>query len=99
MLYAIIWEDVQDSLELRKAARPMHLERMNELIAEGRLVIGGPFPAIDAEDPGPAGYTGSVIIAEFASLAAAEQWIDEDPYAKAGIFRKLSVKPFIQVVP
>jgi uncharacterized protein len=91
MLYAIIWEDVQDSLELRKAARPLHLERMNELIAEGRL--------IDAEDPGPAGYTGSVIIAEFASLAAAEQWINEDPYAKAGIFRKLSVKPFMQVVP
>ncbi|MFT4581006.1 MAG: hypothetical protein ACI915_004263 [Gammaproteobacteria bacterium] len=99
MLYAIIWEDVQDSLELRKAARPMHLERMNELIAAGRLIIGGPFPAIDAEDPGPAGFTGSVIIAEFASLADAERWIDDDPYSKAGIFRKLSVKPFVQVVP
>ncbi len=99
MLYAIIWEDVSDSLPLRKAARPAHLERVRELVDAGRVVAGGPFPAIDAQDPGDAGFSGSLIIAEFASLADAEAWIREDPYMTAGVIGSVTVKPFVQVVP
>lgn len=99
MLYAIIWDDVEDSLALRLSVREHHLKRVNELINEGRLIIGGPFPSIDAEDPGSAGFSGSLIIAEFATLHDAETWINEDPYAKAGIFKNLTVKPFVKVVP
>ncbi len=99
MLYAIIWDDVEASLALRKSARAAHLARVNQLVEAGRLVVGGPFPAIDAVDPGPAGFTGSVIIAEFQSQAEAERWISEDPYTEAGVIKNLTVKPFIQVVP
>jgi len=99
MLYAIIWEDVVDSLPLRKAARPAHLEHVQELVDTGRVIVGGPFPAIDAFDPGPAGFTGSLIVAEFASQEDAEQWIQADPYMTEGIIRNVSVKPFVQVVP
>ena len=99
MLYAIMWDDVENSLPLRQAARPAHLERVAELQKAGRLVVGGPFPAIDAQDPGTAGFTGSLIIAEFESLTDAQQWIDADPYAQAGVFTEATVKPFKQVVP
>jgi uncharacterized protein YciI len=99
MLYAIIWDDVPDSLSLRKEARPAHLEHVRDLVDAGRLVIGGPFPAIDAADPGPAGFDGSLIIAEFPSLDAARQWIADDPYMHKGIIRSVAVKPFVQVVP
>lgn len=99
MLYAIIWDDVEDSLPLRQAARPAHLEHVKTLVDAGRLVIGGPFPAIDAADPGPAGFSGSIIIAEFATSADAESWIKEDPYTTTGVIKQVSVKPFLQVVP
>jgi uncharacterized protein YciI len=99
MLYAIIWDDVEDSLALRLSVREQHLERVTDLIHEGRLIIGGPFPSIDAEDPGPAGFTGSLIIAEFASQREAEVWIADDPYAKIGLFKNLTIKPFVKVVP
>lgn len=99
MLYAIIWDDVENSLDLRKSARAAHLARVDQLVEAGRLVIGGPFPAIDAPDPGPAGFTGSIIIAEFKSQADAEKWISEDPYTEVGVIKNLTVKPFIQVVP
>lgn len=99
MLYAIIWDDVEDSLALRKSARGAHLDRVNELVDEGRLIVGGPFPAIDAIDPGPAGFTGSLIVADFPSLESARRWIEEDPYMQQGIIKSLTVKPFVQVVP
>jgi uncharacterized protein YciI len=99
MLYAIMWDDVEDSLPLRQSVRPEHLARVSELKNEGRLVLGGPFPAIDAEDPGAAGFTGSLIVAEFESRDAAQDWIDNDPYAKAGIFKTATVRPFKQVAP
>jgi uncharacterized protein len=99
MLYATIWEDIDDSLALRKSVRPVHLKHVNQLVDEGRLVLGGPFPAVEATDPGPAGFTGSMLVAEFPSLADAEQWINDDPYMKAGVIRSFKVKPFIQVVP
>ncbi len=99
MLYAIIWEDNDDSLALRQSVRPAHLERVNRLVDEGRLVIGGPFPAVEATDPGPAGFTGSLIIADFPSLAAAVRWIEDDPYTESGVIKDFSVKPFLQVVP
>ncbi len=99
MLYAIICEDAENSLELRKQTRPAHIERLQRLIEEGRLILAGPHPAIDNEDPGPAGFTGSLIIAEFASLEAAEAWAGEDPYLAAGVYRKVAVKPFKQVLP
>ncbi len=99
MLYAIFWEDVDDSLGLRKSVRAAHLARVDKLVEAGRLVVGGPFPAIEAVDPGPAGFTGSVIIAEFQSQAEAERWISEDPYTEVGVIKNLTVKPFIQVVP
>ena len=99
MLYVIMWDDVEDSLPLRRSVRPEHLARVEDLKKQGRLVIGGPFPAIDAEDPGAAGFTGSLIIAEFESKDAAQAWIDNDPYAQAGVFTQAKVRPFKQVAP
>ncbi len=99
MLYAIITEDVQDSLPLRKKARPDHLARLDILNADGRLVLAGPNPAVDAEDPGEAGFTGSIIIAEFESLEAAQEWADTDPYVEAGVYQSVTVKPFKQTLP
>lgn len=99
MIYAIVGEDIPNSLEKRTAARPAHLKRVDALIAAGKLVLGGAFPAIDAVDPGPAGMTGSLIVAEFDSLAQAKAWIDADPYVTEGVFAKVTVKPFRKVFP
>ena len=99
MLYAILGEDRAGSLEQRLAARPAHLERLQALQGEGRLILAGPCPAIDSPDPGPAGFSGSLIVAEFASLAAAQAWADADPYVAAGVYEKVSVKPFKKVLP
>jgi hypothetical protein len=99
MLYAIIGEDRAGSLEQRLAARPAHLERLQALQAEARLILAGPCPAIDSPDPGPAGFSGSIIVAEFASLAAAQAWADADPYVAAGVYEQVSVKPFKKVLP
>lgn len=99
MLYAIISEDIADSLEKRKLARPAHLARLELLKNEGRLVLAGPHPKIDNENPGDAGFTGSLVVAEFNSLAEAENWAAADPYVAAGIYAKVSVKPFKKVLP
>jgi len=99
MWYAITGIDVENSLDKRKAARPAHLARLQKLLDEGRLLLAGPFPAIDAEDPGPAGFSGSLIIAEFDDLDAAKQWADTDPYRAAGVYRKVTVRPFRQTLP
>ncbi len=99
MLYVIIGEDVEGSLEQRLATRPAHLERLNTLRDEGRLFAAGPNPAIDSNDPGEAGFTGSIIIAEFESLEAAQRWADTDPYRAAGVYRQVTVKPFKKVLP
>lgn len=99
MLYALVGQDVPDSLERRLAARPAHLARLQALQNDGRLLLAGPFPAIDANDPGPAGFTGSLIVAEFESLAAAQAWADADPYVAAGIYAGVTVKPFRKVLP
>lgn len=99
MLYAIMGEDSPQSLDRRRAARPAHLQRIEALRDEGRLVIAGPHPAIDSPDPGPAGFTGSLIVAEFPSLEDARRWAAEDPYVTAGVFAKVDVKPFRQVLP
>lgn len=99
MYYAIISEDVEDSLPRRQQARPAHLMRVEALRDEGRLLVAGPLPAVDAEDPGPAGFSGSLIIAEFESLAIAQAWADADPYVAAGVYRQVAVKPFKQVLP
>ena len=99
MLYAIVADDVEHSLEKRKAARPAHMQRMQQLIADGRVVLAGPMPAIDSPDPGPSGFSGSLIVAEFESLEAAREWIEADPYVTEGIFARVSVKPFLQVLP
>lgn len=99
MWYAIIGNDIPDSLARRQTARPAHVERLNRLRDEGRLLLAGPFPAIDAEDPGPAGFSGSLIVAEFADLAAAKAWADADPYVAAGVYREVSVRPFRKVLP
>ena len=99
MLYSIVGEDVANSLDKRTAARPAHLERLQSLVAEGRLVLAGPNPAIDSNDPGPDGFTGSVIVAEFDSLEAAEAWANDDPYLKAGVYAAVTVKPFKHVLP
>jgi uncharacterized protein len=99
MWYAIISEDVEDSLELRRQARAAHLARMTELVDAGRLLVAGPHPAIDAADPGPAGFSGSLVIAEFPSLAEAQAWADADPYVAAGVYRRVTVKPFRRVLP
>lgn len=98
MLYAIVSEDVGESLSKRQSARPEHLERLTQLKNENRLVLAGPNPAIDSEDPGDAGFTGSIIIAEFENLDAARAWADADPYVAAGVYREVSVKPFKKVL-
>ena len=99
MWYAIIGTDNANSLDARKAARPAHLARLQQLQDEGRMLLVGPFPAIDTEDPGPAGFSGSLIVAEFASLADAEAWAGADPYDAAGVYRETAVKPFRKVLP
>lgn len=99
MLYAVIGEDVPDSLERRLAARPAHLQRLAELQENGRLLVAGPFPAIDSADPGPAGFSGSLIIAEFASLEEARAWAEADPYVSAGVYAGVTVKPFRKALP
>jgi uncharacterized protein len=99
MLYAIISEDVANSLEKRKVARPDHLARLQLLKEQGRLILAGPHPLIDNENPGDAGFSGSLIVAEFASLADAEEWAAADPYVAAGIYAKVTVKPFKKVLP
>ncbi|MDO3384170.1 YciI family protein [Gilvimarinus algae] len=99
MLYAIISEDVTDSLPLRAKARPDHLARLNQLRDQGRLILAGPHPAVDANDPGQAGFTGSLVVAEFDSLAQAQSWADADPYVSAGVYERVTVKPFKKVLP
>ena len=99
MLYAVISEDIDNSLEKRMSVRPAHLERLQQLKAAGRLILAGPHPTIDSEDPGTNGYTGSLIIAEFESLTSAQQWADADPYTEAGVYKKVTVKPFKKVLP
>lgn len=99
MLYAIFGQDVPDSSERRKGARPAHLARLQQLQDEGRLILAGPFPAVDAIDPGLAGFTGSLVVAEFASLEAAESWANADPYAAAGVYAQIAVRPFKKVFP
>ena len=99
MWYAIVGSDVPDSLARRLSVRPAHLERLNRLREEGRLLLAGPFPAVDAEDPGPAGFSGSLIVAEFADLAAAKAWADADPYVAAGVYREVAVRPFRKTLP
>lgn len=99
MWYAIIGEDNDNSLEKRLAARPAHIERLKLLLQENRLLVSGPNPAIDSEDPGEAGFTGSVIIAAFDSLEQARQWANEDPYVSAGVYKQVTVKPFKKVLP
>lgn len=99
MLYVIMGEDIPGSLDQRLAARPEHLARLQALQAEGRLIIAGPCPAIDSPDPGPAGFSGSIIIAEFTSLLAAQAWADADPYVAAGVYQKVTVKPFKKALP
>lgn len=99
MLYAIVGQDVPNSLEPRLAARPAHLDRLNALQQAGRLLLAGPFPAIDATDPGPAGFTGSLIVAEFSSLEEARAWADADPYVTTGVYARVSVNPFKKVLP
>ena len=97
MWYAIVSQDIENSLPLRKQARPAHLQRLQALQDQGRLLTAGPLPAIDSEDPGEAGFTGSVVIADFASLEAAKTWADADPYVDAGVYQSVSVKPFKKV--
>lgn len=99
MWYAILSEDNENSLPLRATAREAHLARLRTLAGEGRLLVAGPHPGIDAEDPGEAGFSGSLVIAEFASLEAARQWADADPYVAAGVYREVMVKPFKRVLP
>jgi uncharacterized protein len=99
VLYAIISEDVPNSLDLRLSARPAHLLRLQTLQDQGRLVLAGPHPAIDSENPGSAGFTGSLVVAEFESLQDAQQWADTDPYMEAKVYSKVTVKPFKKVFP
>ncbi len=99
MWYVITGIDTADSLERRMAARPAHVARLEQLRDAGRLLLAGPFPAIDAEDPGPAGFTGSLIVAEFGDLATAQAWADADPYLASGVYREVSVRPFRKVLP
>ena len=97
--YAIVAEDVPDSLENRLSARPAHLQRLHRLQDEGRLLLAGPFPAIDSPDPGPAGFSGSLIVAAFTSLEEAQAWAGADPYVAAGVYARVSVKPFRRTLP
>lgn len=99
MYYVIKASDFPDTLEKRMAARPAHLERLKDLQDQGRLLLAGPIPAIDSADPGPAGYTGSLVVAAFESRAAAEQWANADPYVAGGVYRGVTVEPFRKVLP
>lgn len=99
MWYAIYALDRPDSLAARMASRPAHLARLNALLDAGRLLLAGPFPAIDSDDPGPAGFTGSLIIAEFPDLEAARAWADADPYVAAGVYGEVCVRPFRKTLP
>lgn len=99
MWYAIISQDIENSLEKRLSVRPAHVERLQALKNEGRLLIAGPHPAIDSEDPGKEGFTGSLVVAEFESLAVAQEWADADPYIAAGVYQQVTVKPFKKVLP
>ncbi|MGH8497797.1 MAG: YciI family protein [Methylococcales bacterium] len=99
MYYAIICEDIEHSLEARKATRPAHLERLRDLQNEGRLLIAGPHPKIDSEDPGESGFSGSLIVAEFDSIEQARAWADHDPYRAAGVYVNVTIKPFKKVFP
>ena len=99
MLYAIIATDIANSLDQRLAARPAHLARLTQLQSEGRLVLAGPHPAIDSNDPGAAGFSGSLIVAEFASLEEAKAWAQADPYVEAGVYARVEVRPFRKVLP
>ena len=99
MLYTIIGQDVAGSLEKRLAARPAHVARLHILQEQGRLILAGPFPAVDAVDPAAAGFTGSLIVAQFSSLAEAEAWAQDDPYVAAGVYTQVTVKPFKKTFP
>ncbi len=99
MYYAITGTDQEESLEARMSARPEHLKRLEILRDEGRLLLAGPFPAIDSEDPGPTGFTGGLIVAEFPDLASAKTWADQDPYALTGVYASITVTPFKKVLP
>lgn len=99
MYYAVISEDVPNSLPLRQQVRPLHLARLEELKQQNRLLLAGPHPAIDAENPGDAGFSGSLVVAQFASLAEAQAWADADPYVSAGVYQRVTVKPFKPVLP
>lgn len=99
MLYVLIGEDAPGTLEARMAARPAHLARLEALRDEGRLLMAGPMPAIDSPDPGPAGFFGSLVVAEFGSLREAEQWLSADPYVEQGVFARTSVRPYKKVLP
>ncbi|MBV6750713.1 YciI family protein [Pseudomonas chlororaphis] len=99
MLYAIIATDVENSLDKRLAVRPAHLERLHQLQAQGRLLLAGPNPAVDSNDPGAAGFSGSLIVAEFDSLSAAQAWAEADPFVAGGVYAQVVVKPFKQVLP
>jgi uncharacterized protein YciI len=99
VLYAIISEDVKESLTKRLTARPKHLARLKELQDSGKLIVAGPHPAVDCENPGEAGFSGSLVVAEFDSLEAARKWAQSDPYVEAGVYAKVTVKPFKQVFP
>ena len=99
MLYVIWAQDAANTQNLRVEVRPAHVERLNVLVNEGRLIIAGPMPAVDSTDPGDAGMTGSMIVAEFISLKAAQTWADADPYLKAGVYEQVTVKPYLKVLP
>lgn len=99
MLYAIISQDVENSLKKRMAVRPAHIKRLNDLQDQGRLILAGPHPAIDNDEPGEAGFTGSLVVAEFDSLEAAKTWADQDPYLESGAYESVVVKPFKKVLP
>ena len=99
MLYAIFSEDINNSLEKRHGFRTAHLKRIQDLVDKGRVIVAGPHPAVDTEDPSKAGFTGSLIVAEFSSLEAAQAWANADPYATAGVYARVTVKPFKKVLP
>jgi uncharacterized protein YciI len=99
MLYAVISQDTPNTLALRLETRPAHVDRLNALLEQGRLILAGPHPAVDSEDPGDAGFTGSLVVAEFESLEAAQNWADADPYMAAGVYASVTVKPFKKVLP
>lgn len=99
MLYMVLGHDVPNSLAMRKASRPAHVERLKQLQAEGRLILAGPRPAVDSTDPGEAGFIGSLVVVEFSDLASARAWADEDPYMKAGVYSHVDVHPFIKTMP